>query len=219
MRIVETTGKLSIGVQIITGLADALVLLLPRTRKVVLFKQLLLIELLVQIVEFFYYLWMIRNFKKKDNITIFRYLDWMVTTPFMLFTLMAYLGGDTSKGVKEFFNENKEIVYQVVVLNFTMLLLGFYGERGLLPVKTSVYLGFIPFIVMFYLIYKNFIENKALDKLRTNIFWYFVVVWGMYGIAALQPYEKKNAMYNILDLFAKNFFGIFLVYIILTGKT
>jgi bacteriorhodopsin len=36
----------------------------------------------------------------------------------------------------------------------------------------------------------------------------------VYGIAALLPYNVKNAMYNILDLFAKNFFGIFLAYVL-----
>jgi bacteriorhodopsin len=40
----------------------------------------------------------------------------------------------------------------------------------------------------------------------------------MYGIAALLPYNLKNSIYNILDLFAKNFFGLFLTYIIITKK-
>jgi hypothetical protein len=34
----------------------------------------------------------------------------------------------------------------------------------------------------------------------------------MYGIVAFLPYEQKNTAYNILDLFAKNGFGIFLAY-------
>jgi len=28
-------------------------------------------------------------------------------------------------------------------------------------------------------------------------------------------YEVKNIMYNILDLFAKNFFGLFLAYVLI----
>lgn len=35
---------------------------------------------------------------------------------------------------------------------------------------------------------------------------------------AILPYYLKNALYNILDLFAKNFFGIFLSYILVFKK-
>ena len=37
----------------------------------------------------------------------------------------------------------------------------------------------------------------------------------MYGVAALMNYRIKNIMYNVLDLFAKNFFGLYLGYVIL----
>jgi bacteriorhodopsin len=39
----------------------------------------------------------------------------------------------------------------------------------------------------------------------------------MYGIAALMDYKTKNIMYNILDLFAKNFFGVYLGYVVLNS--
>jgi hypothetical protein len=38
----------------------------------------------------------------------------------------------------------------------------------------------------------------------------------LYGVAAVLPYGSKNAMYNVLDLFSKNFFGLFLGYLIYT---
>ena len=41
------------------------------------------------------------------------------------------------------------------------------------------------------------------------LFYYFVVVWALYGVAALMSYKWKNVGYNILDLFSKNFFGLF----------
>ena len=46
---------------------------------------------------------------------------------------------------------------------------------------------------------------------------YFFIIWFLYGIAALLNYKMKNIMYNILDLFAKNLFGIYLGYVILTN--
>ena len=39
----------------------------------------------------------------------------------------------------------------------------------------------------------------------------------MYGIAALMNYTTKNIMYNILDLFAKNFFGVYLGFVVLNS--
>jgi bacteriorhodopsin len=35
---------------------------------------------------------------------------------------------------------------------------------------------------------------------------------GIYGIAAVMNHEVKNNMYNVLDIFAKNFFGLYLCY-------
>jgi bacteriorhodopsin len=39
----------------------------------------------------------------------------------------------------------------------------------------------------------------------------------MYGIVAVLPYTLKNTIYNVLDLFAKNFFGLFLSYLIVSN--
>ena len=37
-------------------------------------------------------------------------------------------------------------------------------------------------------------------------------VWSLYGVAALLPALQKNIGYNVLDLIAKNFYGIFIFY-------
>ena len=47
------------------------------------------------------------------------------------------------------------------------------------------------------------------------LFTIFTILWALYGVAALMPYTLKNIGYNILDIFSKNFFGLFLVYIAL----
>jgi bacteriorhodopsin len=36
------------------------------------------------------------------------------------------------------------------------------------------------------------------------------IVWGLYGVAAMFSPVWKNTAYNILDVLAKNFYGIFL---------
>ena len=65
------------------------------------------------------------------------------------------------------------------------------------------------------MIYKNYVE---MGNVGIKIFTYFVFFWSIYGIVALLPYEIKNMCYNILDLFSKNFFGLFLTYLIIKHK-
>jgi bacteriorhodopsin len=40
------------------------------------------------------------------------------------------------------------------------------------------------------------------------------IFWSLYGVAAVFDFENKNTSYNILDIFAKNFFGMFLYWLI-----
>jgi len=47
-------------------------------------------------------------------------------------------------------------------------------------------------------------------------FIYFVIVWAIYGLAAIMGYNMKNVMYNILDLFAKNVTSIFIILVIIS---
>jgi hypothetical protein len=94
-----------------------------------------------------------------------------------------------------------------------MLLFGYLGEMKVISVVFSVLLGFIPFLTYYYIIYTNYVSENTKEY---SIFIYFFCFWSLYGVAAFLPYYAKNIMYNVLDIFSKNFFGIFLVYIIYT---
>ena len=85
------TLMLSIIVQIITGLMDVGALFVKMPRRAFLIKQLLLLELIVQVIEGGFYFWLAYNFTKISNVTPKRYLDWVITTPTMLITLIMYL--------------------------------------------------------------------------------------------------------------------------------
>jgi bacteriorhodopsin len=50
-----------------------------------------------------------------------------------------------------------------------------------------------------------------------KIYTYFLVFWSLYGVVAVLPYTLKNTIYNVLDLFSKNFFGLFLSYLIIAN--
>jgi hypothetical protein len=217
------TLVISIIVQIITGIIEigAFFVKVPTIYSII--RQLLLLELVVQFFEGSFYVWLAYNFTKVLNVTPKRYIDWFITTPTMLITLMIYLiylnkMVEDKTTELEFFTllkENSNIFIPVVLLNWLMLFFGYLGEMKIIPVLLGVFLGFIPFLLYYYIIYVNYVTENTNGYL---LFWYFFFFWSMYGFVAVLPYYVKNAFYNILDLFAKNFFGVFLSYIIFSGN-
>jgi len=183
----------------------------------------LLLEVIVQFIEGSFYVYWFYNFTNILNITPQRYFDWMFTTPTMLLTLIFYLiflqYKDKNISDKlnffELFNQEFYNIITVFVLNWLMLLFGYLGEINIIPVLLGVFLGFIPFLIYYYIIYTKYaiLTNDGL-----KIFFYFFIIWSFYGIVAVLPYKIKNMCYNILDLFSKNFFGIFLSYLLFVNK-
>jgi bacteriorhodopsin len=207
----------SLFIQLLTGIIDVwgLNIKIPEDKNI--FRDLLKVELGVQTVEFAFYSWMVYNFDKIENITPYRYLDWMVTTPTMLLTLMAFLDENKKNNLYEYIDDNKPFITKVVVLNLIMLIFGLMGELNYINYNTGIIIGFIPFIYYFKLIYEKYINNQiSSDKLK--LYWFFFIIWALYGVVAFLPYEQKNTAYNILDLLSKNLFGIFLVYILWTNR-
>ena len=221
-----TTLKLSVIIQIITGIIEVLTLFFTRNTNPehYLINHLLYLELTVQIIEGMFYVWLVYNFNKVANVTPKRYIDWAITTPTMLITLMVYLiylgyrnnnidtTGMTLFGILK---DNLDTVLKIITLNWLMLLFGFLGEVKIISTMFGVFMGFIPFLIYYYTIYYKFAVQSDTGL---KIFWYFFFFWSIYGIVALMPYNLKNAIYNVLDLFAKNFFGLFLAYIIIFKK-
>jgi hypothetical protein len=217
------TLVISIIVQIITGIIEvgAFFVKVPTMYSII--RQLLILELVVQFFEGMFYVWLAYNFTKVLNVTPKRYIDWVITTPTMLITLILYLiylnkKVENKTNELDFFTllkDNANTVIPVVLLNWLMLLFGYLGEMRIIPVLLGVLLGFIPFLMYYYIIYVNYVTQNTNGYL---LFWYFFFFWSLYGVVAVLPYYIKNSFYNILDLFAKNFFGVFLSYIIFSGN-
>lgn len=223
----------SIVVQVITGVIELLALFVKTAPGMALIRQLLGLELAVQAVEGAFYAWLYFNIHRVKNITPKRYADWALTTPTMLVTLIAYIiylnsdkgngNGNDSLSLIQILRENATPIAQILGLNWLMLLFGYLGEVGVIPLVAGVALGFAPFIAYFYIIYERFVANDAnnvninVDNTSLKIYAYFLVFWSLYGIVAVLPYTLKNTIYNVLDLFAKNFFGLFLSYLIVSN--
>lgn len=236
---IKYTAFGSLFVQFITAIIDLFVLLSFTPKKYLVLKQLLLLEFIVQIVEGSFYVWLAFGINNIKNVTPYRYYDWFITTPTMLTTLSVYLiflknreelkNKEELKNInpnklenideesvlnEDFFSiiqRNAKVIIYILILNATMLAFGLLNEYHVLNKYLAVFLGFIPFIAMFYLIYENFAKYS---KKGTTLFTYFAFVWSLYGVAALMSYHWKNIFYNILDLFAKNFFGLYLAYVL-----
>jgi len=88
-----------------------------------------------------------------------------------------------------------------------MLYIGYLGETKVLDIWTACFLGFIPFIGMFYILFKNYLQPKYVFA---NYLFYsiYLVVWGLYGVVYLFNAEYKNIMMNILDCIAKCLVGL-----------
>lgn len=219
---IYTTLIVSIITQVITGIIELLAAFVKIPTKMLLLKQLLILELFVQLIEGSFYLYWFYNFTNIANVTPKRYLDWALTTPTMLVTLVFYLIYLKNKDSNdkypldffELFNQEFYTIIIILLLNWLMLLFGYVGEINMLPVLLGVSLGFIPFLIYYYIIYTKY---AVLSDDGLNIFFYFFIIWLLYGVVAILPYNLKNMCYNILDLFSKNFFGIFLSYLLLTN--
>ena len=85
------TLKVSVIVQFATLAINLLVSTKNIPREYYIIKDLFFLELFVQIIEGLFYIWLAYNFNKLRNITPNRYMDWVLTTPTMLITLISYL--------------------------------------------------------------------------------------------------------------------------------
>ena len=215
----------SVIVQIISGIIEiSTAIFASVSPEFSIIRQLLFLEIAVQAIEGLFYIWLLLNFKSVTNVTPKRYIDWTITTPTMLVTLIFYLiflerreknEDTTGLNFYDLAIENGNTISNVFILNWAMLFFGYLGEMNILSTLTGVLLGFVPFLLYYYIIYQKYALKSSSTGIK--IFWYFFIFWSLYGVVALLPYHLKNGLYNILDLFAKNFFGIFLSYIIVTN--
>lgn len=161
------------------------------------------------IAAYFYSIFIAKLAEHKDGIIPYkeiiltRYTDWMISTPFMLFVLCIILA-----------NENKvpftfKVFLIVILLDIGMLLSGYMGEIGKINKIIALLIGYACFTLLFSFIWYVFMSKGKNGFIVWFTYFSFVVLWGIYGIAYMADEETKNVIYNILDLLAKAFMGIF----------
>jgi hypothetical protein len=188
---------------------------LPLSAPDVILRTVLWIETVVQLIELAFYSWYSTHFATVAEATFYRYHDWVITTPLMLFSTMIYYeyrnNPEEEITLQSFLEKHWHTVLTVFAFNMLMLGFGYAYERKLIDIVTSTVLGFAGFAGSFYVIWDSF-ASKSPENFP--LFAFMFGVWFLYGIAALFNSVWKNVSYNLLDVVAKNFYGIFLSYLI-----
>ncbi len=214
---VKKTTDISIYVQFISLIASSAGIFYKLPKEHLIITDLLYLETIVQIIELGFYLALLK--KMSETVTGMaktRYYDWFITTPTMLLSTIVYFEylyrletNGAPFRLTDFIKEHKRNITFITISNFLMLMSGYLYEIGKLDKKRATLLGYIFFLVTFGFIYNNYAQKSKIGK---KFFALFFVIWGSYGIGFILSDVAKNNVINFLDLFAKNFFGIFLFY-------
>jgi len=183
------------------------------TTKNPMIRHVLNVETVVSIIASFFYSQFISRYVNSagvteqtinyDELTKTRYLDWTVTTPFMLLGLCLVLA----------YNQKRTISFTafmiILLLDYGMLWTGYLGEIQTLSKDIAYVISTLFFLALFAFIYFQFVAGeKAYDNYV--LFSIYFIVWSFYGFNYYSNNIDKNARYNILDLISKCFIGIFL---------
>jgi bacteriorhodopsin len=213
--LVKRTTEFSLLVQLITGLYSTLGLTINLDESDQILQQIMGLELIVQVIEFGFYIFFIVYFNL-ESLATSRYFDWILSTPTMLFSMAAYFFYEEQKeknsvenNLLDFTLTNKWPLLEIFFFNFCMLAFGYLGETKAIDYTTAFALGTACFARSFYVLYTEFAEKSVIGK---QLYAILFVIWGLYGVAFLTPVVQKNISYNILDIIAKNFFGLYLYY-------
>ena len=198
----------------------------------------LTMENVVQVVEIIFYHWYrslaVGSAAVASGVTDIawvRYIDWFFTTPVMLVSTALFFewrrgsgdtggDGDGAFSLWNWLGENQTAVWGMVLANAIMLAVGFLQEMGVLDIVTSSVVGFAALGVSFWVLGQLRSEDTGdrgdSDSMSGWLYPFIYVVWALYGVAAMLPSLWKNVMYNVLDLFSKNFYGMYVSWLILS---
>lgn len=136
-----------------------------------------------------------------SEITQLRYIDWAITTPFMLLVLSLVLS----------FNSKTKIKLRwfagIIFFNYAMLYFGYMGETGKLERMVADISGFIAFFITFGIIFFQYVLPRF-NMDNYLLFGGYLFLWGLYGIAYNFTEINKNIFMNYLDLTSKCLVGI-----------
>lgn len=161
------------------------------------------------VAAYFYYLFIekLKTYEQRqqrvpwNELTQIRYLDWAITTPMMLIVLCAALAYNIKKEVPA------TLIATLIVLNYSMLYVGYLGETKVLQRPIAAGASFVAFFSMYLLLFYQYIKPKY-NLPNYVLYTLYLVVWTTYGIVYFLDEETKNISMNVLDVISKCFIGL-----------
>lgn len=151
-------------------------------------KLILLLEIIITGAATLTY-WLLTKKNSLRSITPLRYLEWSITTPLMLLVLCL---------VMNIFSV--PLILILIALDLLMLWFGYAGETNQIHRLTAMW-GFVPLLLIFYLLYAN---ASAVNFL----FILYLVGWTGYGIVYYFDERTKNTWMSVLDAVSKGLVAI-----------
>ena len=220
-QLILKTAKVSLGIQVLAGAVGLYGISIPLSPEKIILREILILETIVQFIELVYYVWLVSKFSSiQYDVTSTRYFDWVLSTPIMLITTAVFMlyrntpkdDGEPPLRLFNVLRENGKTLGKIIGANALMLLFGYLGEKQKVSRFQGFLFGTLFFLMSFGFLYSEFVGSDTLNRV---LFWVMLVVWALYGVAYCLDYKTKNVGYNFLDILSKNFYGFFLVYILL----
>jgi bacteriorhodopsin len=145
--------------------------------------------------------------KKEDLFALLntlRYIGWYITTPIMMSVMSIVMANN----LKMSFPSLNFLLF-IVFLDYIMLFFGILGEIGVIDLIPAMILGFIPFLIMFYIVFMKYVYGKK-NTFNNFLFAFYFVLWTSYGMVYIINPETKTITTNSLDITSKGFLAIIL---------
>ena len=118
---------------------------------------------------------------------LFRYLDWFVTTPLLLYAFVLATGQD-------------ENLFELLVADFVMVFTGFLARYVYVSGQIHNLLLIVSFAALAYIVFET---GRIATSLNSNLrfLYLFFLLWVFYGFAFFL--DNRNPVYTGLDIVAK----------------
>ena len=139
---IYTTAYYSLFIQFILAIICTLGTFIKINDSDSILHEILILETIVQFIEFSFYIWLLTTFSQiKTNVSSIRYIDWFITTPTMLFSLICFMiyYNNTHNNIPtdhlsimNIYNTNSSTINNIFIFNAVMLLTGLLGEINII---------------------------------------------------------------------------------------
>ena len=171
---------------------------------------------LVTGIAFWHYLYMRGMWiETGESPTVYRYIDWLLTVPLLVIEFYLILKAVTTV--------RAAIFYKLLIGSLVMLISGYLGEAGLVPVLPAFVVGIAAWLYIIYEIFAGETAkansesgNVAAQTAYSAMKWIITLGWAIYPAGYFLGYltvggvdaSSLNLIYNLADFVNKILFGL-----------